>query len=249
MLTDEYAANEAVKNMDGKRILSTNIRTEISRRGRREKSVSLNRKSSNFIIDEYRLTIDGLPRNIDWKDLKDLIRNETSCEVKYVNIYSNGDAIADFHDFKDMNNAINILNDLYYKGNRLKVSERNHQNLQNQSQRKDTDQTRTPNREQIRDQFRDQNRDQNREQNRDQNRERTHSRSRSRTRSRSRERRYSFSITSHEKLRNEQSRYQNDDNYSTVGVALTRQSYSGAIYKLIPCFKYLIKRNCVRRLL
>jgi len=116
---------DAVRDMHGKSILGKEIRTEISKRSRNGGGGGggggYDRPRGNVRSKgEYRVNITGLPRGVDWRDLKDFLR--PTAPPAYANIDNNsGDAVADFETLRDAETIIEKLDKTTFKGDEIRI--------------------------------------------------------------------------------------------------------------------------------
>ena len=73
---------------------------------------------------ENRVRITGLPDGIDWRDLKDFLR-ETVIEPAVVNTVAAGEAVADFRYPEDVDRAVSRLDDTKFRGSYIRVRREN----------------------------------------------------------------------------------------------------------------------------
>ncbi|KUF95144.1 hypothetical protein AM588_10005161 [Phytophthora nicotianae] len=73
-----------------------------------------------FVRTEYRVRVTDLPRDVDWRNVKDFLR--TGGEVTYCNIEADGSAIAEFQTKEDMEDAVKKLDDTEFRGSYVRVA-------------------------------------------------------------------------------------------------------------------------------
>jgi RNA recognition motif-containing protein len=117
---DERDAKDAVYDMDGRTLFGRRIRVEISTRGRGGDRGGDSRKSSAPTRTEFRVKISGVPSSVNWRDLKDWIREVA--DPTYADITSGGDAVAEFKSEEDADRVVSKLDDQDFKGSRVRIA-------------------------------------------------------------------------------------------------------------------------------
>mmetsp|Transcript_11546 Transcript_11546/g.11561 ORF Transcript_11546/g.11561 Transcript_11546/m.11561 type:complete len:216 (+) Transcript_11546:125-772(+) len=164
---DERDASDAVQDMNGRWILDKRIRVEISRRGRPgERRNDVPRAPPRRT--DYRVRVSGLSGSVGWRDLKDMLREVA--DPAFVDVFGNGDGIAEFFAESDVDRVIRKLDDTRFMGNYIRIRE--------EGAGRERDREYDRGRGRGRDDGRDKERD-----HRSRSRSRSHSRSRSRDRS------------------------------------------------------------------
>lgn len=122
---DDRDARDAVRDMDGRFILDKRIRVEISRRGRAAGGGAGrggDRESTRGgppNRGDFRVKITNLPANLNWRDLKDFLRN--TIEPVFVDIIG-GVGIAEFKSESDADRVIDKLDDTKYEGAYIRIA-------------------------------------------------------------------------------------------------------------------------------
>jgi RNA recognition motif-containing protein len=117
---DERDAKDAVYDMDGRTLFGRRIRVEISTRGRGGDRGGDSRRSGAPTRTEFRVKISGVPSGVNWRDLKDWIREVA--DPCYADITSGGDAVAEFKSEEDAERVVSRLDDQEFKGARVRIS-------------------------------------------------------------------------------------------------------------------------------
>ncbi|ETI30175.1 hypothetical protein, variant 2 [Phytophthora nicotianae CJ01A1] len=122
--------------MDGRDFLGGRIRVELARGGSRRDGGGGGRRGDDDRYGrggdrfergrnppqrtEYRVRVTDLPRDVDWRNVKDFLR--TGGEVTYCNIEADGSAIAEFQTKEDMEDAVKKLDDTEFRGSYVRVA-------------------------------------------------------------------------------------------------------------------------------
>eukprot|EP00607_Mallomonas_marina_P002398 CAMPEP_0182428140 /NCGR_PEP_ID=MMETSP1167-20130531/21054_1 /TAXON_ID=2988 /ORGANISM="Mallomonas Sp, Strain CCMP3275" /LENGTH=241 /DNA_ID=CAMNT_0024610839 /DNA_START=109 /DNA_END=835 /DNA_ORIENTATION=+ len=115
---DERDASDAVQDMNGRWILDKRIRVEISRRGRPgERRNDVPRAPPRRT--DYRVRVSGLSGSVGWRDLKDMLREVA--DPAFVDVFGNGDGIAEFFAESDVDRVIRKLDDTRFMGNYIRI--------------------------------------------------------------------------------------------------------------------------------
>jgi len=150
------------------------------REGRRGEPAWMNKYGPPTRTD-YRLIVENLSSTVSWQDLKDYMRK--AGEVTYADAHKNkrNEGCVEFRDYKDLEKAIEILDDTELKGRRIKLIEENRKRTKSRSKSRSRSRSKSRGRKSRRSNSR--------------SRSRSRSRSQSRRRSRSQSRRRSKSIS------------------------------------------------------
>jgi len=161
--------------MDGRDLDGSRIIVEYSRGGSR----SSNRSSGPPQRSDYRVAVEGLPRDMSWQDLKDHFRRY--CEVIFADVWQDRGGrikgVVEFRSRDDVRRAIREVDDTDVRGHRLIVREAqddggsHRRRSRSKSHSRSRSRSRSPARKRSR---------------RSRSRSRSHSKSRSRSESRSR---------------------------------------------------------------
>ena len=123
-------AQDAVKDLDGCKLLGTRIRVEHSREskysggGGRRGGRSPPRRKGNPPGKRtgYKLIVENLASRTSWQDLKDFMRQ--AGDIMYTNT-SNGEGIVEFGSRSDMDWALDKLDGAELDGRKIKLTEEN----------------------------------------------------------------------------------------------------------------------------
>ncbi|CAK4669156.1 hypothetical protein LEN26_006576 [Aphanomyces euteiches] len=121
---DPRDADDAIKDMDGKELLGERIRVQMARGGvRRGGRDDRDRSYRDGSSDRHRssghkVRITGLPRNADWRDVKDFVRK--AGDVSFCDM-DGDDAIVELASKFDLENVIRKLDDTEFDGRRVSI--------------------------------------------------------------------------------------------------------------------------------
>lgn len=106
--------------MDGRYILDKRVRVEISRRGRAAAGGGgVSPRGGPPTRGDYRVKISNLPSGLNWRDLKDYLRN--TADPVFVDIVG-GMGIAEFRSLSDAERVVDRLDDTKYEGSYIRVA-------------------------------------------------------------------------------------------------------------------------------
>jgi len=119
---DARDAEDAVHGMDGRELDGSRIIVEFSRGGGQRSS---GRAYGPPQRSDYRVTVENLPRDMSWQDLKDHFRRY--CEVIFADVWQDRGGrvkgVLEFRSRDDVRRAIREVDNTEVRGNRLTVHE------------------------------------------------------------------------------------------------------------------------------
>jgi len=132
---DTRDAEDAVKDLDGRELDGARIIVEFARGRSRRDDRDFDRNRDHRGGDrrprgptqrgEYRLAIEGLPRDMSWQDLKDHFRK--AGDIVFADVYPDRSGrargIVEYRRSDDLKNAIREFDDTEIRGNRITVKE------------------------------------------------------------------------------------------------------------------------------
>lgn len=124
-ITDYRDAEDAVRDLNGKRLMGERVTVELAR-GMRRGPPDYDRGSRRFgppTRTNYQLLVENLSSSVSWQDLKDFMRQ--AGDVTYTDAHKlrRHQGVVEFASYSDMKNALRSLDNVSLDGRRIRLVE------------------------------------------------------------------------------------------------------------------------------
>jgi len=138
---DSRDAEDAVRYLNGHSVDGSRIAVEHSRGGRKS-----NPSRGPPQRSDYRVSVDGLPRDVSWQDLKDKFRK--AGDVLFADVFTDRSGrfkgVVEFKARDDLRAAIREIDDTEFRGSVIRVKEDDRRRSRSPARRKSRSRSRSP---------------------------------------------------------------------------------------------------------